>query len=104
MNYYLKALRNYATFNGRATRSEYWYFVLFNCIIAYVIGVIDGFLKMHTIGTIYILFILIPTIAVGVRRIHDVGKSGWYILVPIYNLVLFCTRGDKQESANESLN
>ena len=93
MQYYLKALQNYAVFTGRANRSEYWYFVLFNLIFSFVIGFIAGFIKIPILGSIYSLAVLIPGIAVGVRRMHDVDKSGWFLLVPIYNLILACTEG-----------
>ncbi len=98
MQYYLKALQNYAVFSGRAIRSEYWYFVLFNVIFSFVIGLIAGLIKVPIIGTIYSLAVLIPGIAVGVRRMHDVDKSGWYLLIPIYNLVLACTEGTRGEN------
>jgi len=93
MNYYFKVLQNYATFSGRARRSEYWYFSLFNVIIAIVLGIIGGLMGTTVISNIYTLVILIPGIAVAVRRMHDVGKSGWFILIPIYNLILACTNG-----------
>ena len=93
MNYYLKVLQNYATFSGRARRSECWYFFLFNVIIAFVLGFVGGI-----ISTIYPLAVLIPGIAVGVRRMHDVGKSGWFLLIPIYNLILACTEGVKGDN------
>jgi uncharacterized membrane protein YhaH (DUF805 family) len=100
MNWYVKVLQNFANFNGRARRKEYWMFVLFNIIFGIVAQVIDGALglRMHGLpyGWIYIIYslaMLIPGIAVGVRRMHDVGKSGWYLLIPIYNLVLACTEG-----------
>ena len=93
MQYYLKALQNYAVFTGRANRSEYWYFVLFNLIFSFVIGFIAGFIKIPILGSIYSLAVLIPGIAVGVRRMHDVDKSGWFLLIPIYNLILACTEG-----------
>jgi uncharacterized membrane protein YhaH (DUF805 family) len=98
MNYYLKVLQNYATFNGRARRSEYWYFILFNFIIAFVLGFFGGLIKMPIISTIYTLLVLIPGIAVGVRRMHDVGKSGWFLLIPIYNFILACTEGVRGEN------
>lgn len=81
----------YATFSGRATRSEYWFFYLFY-IIMYFVGVIAAG-AVGTSGLMY-LFILplwLPQLAVTVRRMHDVGKSGWFILIPIYNLVLLCS-------------
>ena len=93
MNYYIKVIQNYATFNGRARRSEYWYFVLFNLIIGFVLGFIGGLMGTSVLSNIYVLAVLIPGIAVGVRRMHDVGKSGWFLLIPIYNLILVCTEG-----------
>ena len=92
MNYYLKVLQNYATFSGRARRSEYWYFVLFNAIISVVMKTPSHDVNI-VLGNIYTLAVLIPSIAVGVRRMHDVGKSGWFLLIPIYNLILACTDG-----------
>jgi uncharacterized membrane protein YhaH (DUF805 family) len=98
MNYYLKVLKQYADFEGRARRSEYWYFFLFNILISFGIGVITGLIKLPILGSIYSLAVLIPGIAVAIRRMHDVGKSGWYILIPIYNLILACTEGEKGEN------
>jgi uncharacterized membrane protein YhaH (DUF805 family) len=94
MNYYMKVLRNYAGFSGRARRSEYWYFFLFNAIISIILGLINQWLS-----NIYAIAILVPGIAVGIRRMHDVEKSGWYILIPFYNLYLACSEGTK--SANK---
>jgi uncharacterized membrane protein YhaH (DUF805 family) len=92
---------NYANFSGRARRKEYWMFVLTNIIIAFFIGLIAGFLASllgsgtQIPGIVYNLAVLIPSIAVGVRRMHDLGKSGWYLLIPIYNFILLCTEGDQ---------
>jgi uncharacterized membrane protein YhaH (DUF805 family) len=87
---------NYANFNGRARRSEYWYFVLGSAIISFTINILTALLspKLVFLGIVYSLAVFIPTIAVLIRRMHDVGKSGWYILIPIYNLILACTAGD----------
>lgn len=90
---YLKALQNYAVFGGRARRSEYWYFFLFNMIFAIIIAVISGILTSPWLDNIYTLATLLPSIAVAVRRMHDVNKSGWFILIPFYNLILCCTDG-----------
>lgn len=98
MNYYLKVLQNYATFSGRARRSEYWYFVLFNVIITIALGFIGVMMGISMLSNIYSLAILVPSIAVGVRRGHDVGKSGWFILIPIYSFILACTEGVKGEN------
>ncbi len=93
MNYYLTVLKKFAVFNGRARRSEYWYFVLFNLLIAIVLTLIDEAIGTRLLNNIYSLTVLIPGIAVGVRRMHDVNKSGWFLLIPIYNLILACTDG-----------
>ncbi len=93
MKYYLAALKKYADFNGRASRSEYWYFILFNVIVSIAVSMIDVYARTMFLNTIYSLAVLVPGIAVGVRRMHDVNKSGWYILIPIYNLILACTEG-----------
>ena len=98
MNYYLKVLQNYATFSGRARRSEYWYFFLFNVIISFILGFVGGMMGSTILSNIYSLAVLIPGIAVGVRRMHDVGKSGWFLLIPIYNLILALTEGTKGDN------
>ena len=81
----------YATFSGRATRSEFWYFYLFYAIM-YVVGMVVGAaVGSPAVMYIFILPLWIPNLAAGIRRMHDVGRSGWFILVPIYNIVLWCT-------------
>lgn len=87
MNYYLSVLKNYAVFSGRARRSEYWFFALFNFVIAIVLGALDGILNLNigkntgVLGAIYSLAVFIPSIAVMVRRLHDTNRSGWWILI-----------------------
>jgi uncharacterized membrane protein YhaH (DUF805 family) len=97
MNWYLVVLKQYAVFNGRARRKEYWMFALFNFLIAiafgFVFGLVGGPGRGSVIFDIYQLAILIPSIAVGVRRMHDTDHSGWWLLVPIVNLVFACTEG-----------
>jgi uncharacterized membrane protein YhaH (DUF805 family) len=84
-------LKKYATFTGRASRSEYWFFYLFYIII-YIIGmVVESSAGIANLSTLFVLPILLPQLAVAIRRMHDTGRSGWFILVPIYNLVLLCT-------------
>jgi len=81
----------YATFAGRASRSEYWYFYLLY-FIAYIAGiVVDAVAGSQFIQYLFIVPLLLPFVAAGVRRMHDVGKSGWFILIPIYNLILACS-------------
>lgn len=80
----------YATFKGRARRSEYWYFILASIIISIVIGIIGLF--MPAVGSIlnmvFSLGILLPSLAVLTRRLHDVGKSGWYVVWPYVLLTI----------------
>lgn len=102
MNWYLKVLKQYADFKGRARRKEYWMFFLFNVIISYgTVGIALGLdmPELSIINSIYSLAVLVPSIAVAVRRMHDVGKSGWYCLIPIYNLILACT--DSEPGRNQ---
>lgn len=91
--------QKYADFNGRARRSEFWYFFLFNFIVNIIGEIIDAALGNQIIGIVLGLAILVPGIAVAVRRMHDVGKSGWFVLIPIYNIILACT--DSQPGSNE---
>lgn len=101
MNWYLKVLKQYADFNGRARRKEYWMFFLINTIISYgIIGIAFAaeLPALSSVSSVYSLAVLIPSIAVGVRRMHDVGKSGWFLLIPIYNLILACTNGTEGEN------
>ena len=99
MNWYLAVLQKYAEFNGRARRSEYWYFVLFNLIISVGLLGIGYAIHFAYLRNIYSLAVLLPSIAVGVRRMHDVGKSGWFVLIPIYTIILAAT--DSQPGPNE---
>lgn len=90
-NYYTGAFKKYAEFKGRARRSEYWYFVLFNVIAAFVAMGIDMMIGMPVFYLIYVLGAFIPGLAVAVRRLHDTGKSGWMLLlalIPLVNFVL----------------
>ena len=101
MNWYLKVLKNYADFEGRARRKEYWMFVLFNLLIGYglmIMAVIAEIPGLLFASTLYFIAVLIPNLAVGIRRMHDVGKSGWFILVPIYSLILLCSKGEQGEN------
>lgn len=87
-DYYLDAIKNkYAQFSGRARRSEYWYFVLFNFLIGIGLVMIDTFLGTAFLNMIYSLLILIPGIAVGARRLHDIGKSGWWLLIALIPVI-----------------
>ena len=119
MNWYIAVLKKYAVFSGRAGCTEYLMFFLFNLIFslaASMIGVLTFMIGVLTFGIGFIVSIaygiavFVPALAVGVRRLHDVGKSGWYCLIvlipiagPIWLLVLMCTDsqpGDNQYGPN----
>ena len=104
--------RKYADFSGRARRSEYWWFVLFLFIANAVLGLIDsaifGFSDpgVGLLAPLFSLATLLPSLAVGARRLHDIGRSGWWLLlalIPLIGfiilLVWFCTRSE--EGPNE---
>lgn len=93
MKWYFKVLKNYVTFKGRARRSEYWYFILFSFVVSIILNVIGAYSGAIFLGTAYSIAVLLPSLAVGVRRMHDVNKSGWFVLIPFYNLILACTDG-----------
>ncbi|MGP0587489.1 DUF805 domain-containing protein [Paenibacillus timonensis] len=90
MQWYLKVLKNYVGFQGRARRKEYWMFVLFNIIAAFVLGFIGGLINQAfglILGYVYGLAVLLPSLAVAVRRLHDTGRSGWMLLLSLIPLV-----------------
>ncbi|TVQ71104.1 MAG: DUF805 domain-containing protein [Balneolaceae bacterium] len=85
MHWYLEVLKQYAVFGGRSRRTEFWSFVLFHLIILIVLRIIDGFAGTSVmISTIYVLGVLLPMIAVSVRRLHDTDRSGWWLLAVFF--------------------
>lgn len=84
----------YATFSGRASRSEYWFWYLFTCLVSFTAGLIDGMLEMQALALVASLALLIPSLAVSVRRMHDTNHSGWFLLIPIYNFILTLLASD----------
>lgn len=107
---YLEPWKKFAVGKGRARRKEYWFFYLGNFIIAIVLGATDGALigvgnfgAFSPLYSIFELATVIPTIAVGIRRMHDTDHSGWWLLFPIVNLVFLFTdsqRGDNKYGPN----
>ena len=117
MEWYLMVWRRYAEFDGRSRRSEYWMFVLFNLLVVLGLGVLGGIglaISRDYGAVLFIPFLLyalaavIPSLAVAVRRFHDVGKSGWMLLLlmvlgiipllgliaTVFQLVFLCTDSD----------
>lgn len=88
MEWYVEVLRKYAEFSGRSRRKEYWMFVLINAVIMVGLAVIDEILgSLGVVGVLYSLAVLIPSIAVSVRRLHDTGRSGWWLLINLIPLI-----------------
>jgi uncharacterized membrane protein YhaH (DUF805 family) len=94
MNWYLGVLKKYVDFSGRARRKEYWVFFLFNLIISCVLSAVDVFIGTYSasagiglLAGLYGLAVLLPGIGVTVRRLHDTGRSGWWILIALIPLV-----------------
>lgn len=100
--WYPEVLKKYAVFGGRAHRREYWFFTLINLLIYIALVLVED---QRVLATIYSLAVLIPSIAVAVRRLHDTGRSGWWVLlglVPILNIVLIVFLAlDGQRGPNE---
>lgn len=94
MDWYLKVLKQYANFKGRARRKEYWMFALFNFIFALAAMLLDNLFGITLgeipYGPIYMLYglaVFIPGLAVLVRRLHDAGKSGWWFLIALIPII-----------------
>lgn len=105
MNYYIEVLKKYATFDGRARRKEYWMFVLFSFLIEVILYSLSALWGIFTILLgIYILATFLPSLAVCMRRLHDIDKSGFWILlglIPfggIVLLVFYCLDGTPEEN------
>jgi uncharacterized membrane protein YhaH (DUF805 family) len=106
MHWYVDVLEKYAVFSGRARRTEYWVFYLFNVVISIALLVVGRAIDFSLLQVLYALAMLLPSLAVGVRRLHDVGRSGLWLLIGliplvgnIVLLVFFCS--DSQPGDNE---
>jgi uncharacterized membrane protein YhaH (DUF805 family) len=112
VHYYIEAFRRFADFNGRSRRAAYWYFVLFNIVVGIAISVPETLLGLANPETgygpfsgLYSLVVFLPSLAVLARRLHDIGRSGWWILIiflPIvgFFVLLYWTVKDSEAGAN----
>lgn len=87
MHWYLEVLKKYAVFTGRARRREYWMFFLVNFIVGLVLAVIGRVLDLEILQYLYSLAVLLPGLGVAVRRLHDTGRSGWWLLISLVPLI-----------------
>lgn len=91
MEYYIGAWKKYADFTGRARRKEFWMFFLFNLIVSVGMNLVDMALGSMLVGTLYSLAVFLPSLAIGARRLHDTGRSGWWqliALIPIIGIII----------------
>jgi uncharacterized membrane protein YhaH (DUF805 family) len=112
MKCYLRVLHKYDILHGRTSRKEFWEFILYNLIFISIAILLDNILGITAAGLpygilnyLYILGVLIPIVTAAIRRLHDVGRSGWYILVAllpvvgfIWLIILFCAEGSDGEN------
>jgi len=112
MNYYLEAFKRYIDFKGRSSRSEYWYFFLFNSVIIFLLSFFDGLFGMYNtemnfglLSGLYQLAALLPGLGVAVRRLHDTGHSAWFLLIiliplvgPIVFIILMATASSNEKN------
>jgi uncharacterized membrane protein YhaH (DUF805 family) len=107
MEWYLKVLGNYVGFQGRARRKEYWMFFLFSLIVSIVLAILEGIASIPSVlSGLYSLAILLPSLAVTVRRLHDTGRSAWWLLIGLIPLIgaiilLVFACQDSQENENQ---
>jgi uncharacterized membrane protein YhaH (DUF805 family) len=112
MSWYLTVLKKYAVFAGRARRKEYWMFVLFNAIFSFALGFIEGIVGLFpeydfaVLSIIYGLAVLVPGLAVSIRRLHDTGRTGWWlfiVMIPFVGgiILIAFTAQDSQPGDNE---
>lgn len=87
MEWYLGVLKQYAVFRGRARRKEYWMFILFNILVALALAVVGALIGNMLLSHLYSLAVLVPGLAVAVRRLHDTNRSGWWLLINLIPLV-----------------
>ncbi|WBQ02291.1 DUF805 domain-containing protein [Kribbella sp. CA-293567] len=113
MQWFTDVIKKYAVFSGRARRKEFWMFVLFSTIISIIIGIVDRLLGLNygandsngVLGTIYTLAILLPSIGVAIRRMHDTGRSGWWVLinlVPCVGFIVFIVFAAQEGNAGDN--
>ena len=88
MNWYLDVIKNkYFMFDGRARRTEYWMFTLINIVVSVVLAIVDSLYGMPVLQGLYVLAILLPALGLTVRRLHDTGRGGWWILIALVPFV-----------------
>lgn len=98
----INTLSRYFDYQGIASRSEFWLFVLFSWISSFAVGLVDALVPGEVLGSIWNLLLFIPTVTCAIRRMHDVDHRGWYLLIPLYNIIMlvFPSRPNRWQSSN----
>lgn len=87
MNWYVDVLKKYTVFTGRASREEYWMFTLINFVVSLFVGVIAKAIGVDALDSLYLIAVIIPSVAVGIRRLHDTNRSGWFMFLSFIPIV-----------------
>nr|WP_086938148.1 DUF805 domain-containing protein [Thaumasiovibrio occultus] len=98
VNWFLKVIKNFKQYEGRARRAEFWGFTLIAALINIVVGGVLGAIGLSAVASLVLLALLVPAVCVGIRRLHDINKPGWWIIVPFYNLYLCAQEGHKGDN------
>lgn len=105
MEYFIDAVKRYVDFSGRARRKEYWMYMLFYFIFGVAVSIVATIIRVPLLASLYSLALFLPSLGVSVRRLHDLGKSGWWFLlgfVPLVGgiilLIWFCTEGEQSSN------
>jgi uncharacterized membrane protein YhaH (DUF805 family) len=99
MDIYLKSIfYKYADFKGRSTFVEYWTFFLYNVVIMIIVAITAGLYRAPVLVPAYQVVIFLPWVSAGVRRLHDTGRSGWWLILPLYNFYLLTTPSGQNKS------
>lgn len=88
MKYYINPFLKAFDFNGKSTIKQFWVFILFQYLIFFIIGLIEGQVGIKYVGKVYLFVTLVPFIALGFRRLNDSGFNRWLFLIPIANIIL----------------
>ena len=93
MKTYWNALRQFTHFKGRTSRKEFWIFMLFHFLVANVLIILDLAFEISILYPLYLFLTMLPVLAINWRRMHDVGKAGWFAFIPVYGLLLSLKKG-----------
>ena len=90
MEYFIDPIKNhYVDFEGKVARKPFWMFMLISFVISIALGIVAGIIKLPILASIFSLAVMLPSLAIGARRLHDIGKSGWWQLIALTGIGIF---------------